>query len=182
MDKRYSVNPAHFQRMTTEEIRREFLIEGLFRPGEVHFTYSHVDRMVALGAQPEGEPLPLERGMDVWASFGAERFLDRRELGIFDIGGPGAVFADGIEYPMGARDCLYLPMGTKDVSFASRNADDPAKFYMVSAPDTRGTRRSLLKSRTRQSARSARSRRATSASSTSSFIHPSSRPASSRWA
>jgi len=134
MDKRYSANPAHFRRMTTEETRREFLIETLFRPGEVNFTYSHVDRMVVLGAQPMGGPLPLERGMDVWASFGVNSFLDRRELGVFNVGGPGAAFADGIEYPMGPRDCLYLPMGAKDVSLASEGAENPAKFYMVSAP------------------------------------------------
>ncbi len=134
MDKRYSANPAHFRRMTTEETRREFLIETLFRPDEVNFTYSHVDRMVVLGAQPAREPLPLERGMDVWASFGVERFLDRRELGVFNVGGAGAVYADGTEYHMEARDCLYLPMGTKDVSFASTGAETPAKFYMVSAP------------------------------------------------
>ncbi len=134
MDKRYSVNPAHFRQMTTEETRREFLIENLFRPGEVSVTYSHVDRMVVLGVQPTEESLPLERGMDVWASFGVEHFLDRRELGIFNIGGRGAVFADRAAYPMEAGDCLYLPMGAKGVSFASRKADNPAKFYMVSAP------------------------------------------------
>ncbi len=134
MDKRYSVNPTHFMRMTTAETRREFLIESLFRPGEVRFTYSHIDRMVVLGAQPTQEPLPLERGMDVWASFGVTRFLDRRELGIFNVGGTGTVFADGSAYPMDARDCLYLPMGTQDVSFLSNDAGNPAKFYMVSAP------------------------------------------------
>lgn len=134
MDQRYSVNPVQFQRMTTGEVRKEFLIEDLFAPCAIRITYSHVDRMVVLGAMPGLDALALEAGMDVWGCFGVTHFLDRRELGIFNVGGAGVAQADGISYEMGRLDCLYLPMGTKDVSFRSLEEGSPAKFYMVSAP------------------------------------------------
>lgn len=134
MDKRYSVNPAHFKRMTTQEMRDEFLIDNLFVPDSVQTVYSHVDRMVTLGAMPVNGDLPIDKNMDVWASFGVNYFLERREIGIFNVGALGSVVADGKAYPMGHRDCLYIAMGTKEVVFKSDSGDAPAKFYMVSAP------------------------------------------------
>jgi len=134
MDKRYSVNPEHFKRMTTSEMRAEFLIEGLFIADSVRAVYSHVDRMVTMGAMPVSRALSIDDGMDVWASFGVNYFLERREIGIFNVGDSGLVIADGIEYPMGHRDCLYIAMGTKEVVFKSCDPSSPAKFYMVSAP------------------------------------------------
>lgn len=134
MDKRYSVNPEHFRRMTTQELRSEFLIENLFVADRVQAVYSHVDRMVTLGAMPVSGALPIDAGMDVWASFGVNYFLERREIGIFNVGGEGSIVADGDVYPMGHRDCLYITMGTKEVIFNSCDANNPAKFYMVSAP------------------------------------------------
>ena len=134
MDKRYSVNPMHFKRMTTSEMRAEFLIEELFVADKVIYVYSHVDRMVTLGAMPVNGEVALEQDMNVWADFGVEHFLDRREMGIFNVGGAGSVTVDGVTYNMGYKDCLYIAMGSQGVKFASNDAAKPAKFYMVSAP------------------------------------------------
>ncbi len=134
MDIRYSCNQRDFKRYTTEETRKEFLIEKLFCPDEVCAVYSHVDRMITLGVMPVKETVPLEKGIDVWHTLGTDFFLQRREIGIFNVGGSGTVTADGQRYAMGYKDCLYLTMGAKEVLFASDSADAPAKFYMVSAP------------------------------------------------
>ncbi|MCL2407367.1 MAG: 5-dehydro-4-deoxy-D-glucuronate isomerase [Defluviitaleaceae bacterium] len=134
MDIRYSVNQRDFPVYTTEEIREEFLIQNLYQPNAVIAVYSHVDRMVTLGCMPVGEVVSIDKGMDVWASFGTKFFLERRELGMFNIGGAGAVVADGVRYEMGYKDCLYITRGTKDVTFESSDKNNPAKFYIVSAP------------------------------------------------
>ncbi len=134
MDIRYSCNQRDFKRYTTEETRREFLIENLFVPDEVTAVYSHVDRMVTLGVMPVGERVPLDKGIDIWHNFGTQFFLERRELGMFNVGGKGLVSVDGKVYELGYRDCLYITMGAKDVLFESVDAASPAKFYMVSAP------------------------------------------------
>ena len=134
MDIRYSVNQRDFKRYTTEEMRSEFLIETLFVPDQVTAVYSHVDRMVTLGVMPQKEQVPLDKGIDVWKNFGTAFFLERREAGMFNLGGPGAVTADGITYELGYKDCLYLTRGNKEVTFASMDEAAPAKFYIVSAP------------------------------------------------
>jgi 4-deoxy-L-threo-5-hexosulose-uronate ketol-isomerase len=134
MDIRYSVNQRDFKRYTTEEIRGEFLIEDLYKKDEVVAVYSHVDRMVTLGCMPVNEAVFISKGIDVWANFGTEYFLERREIGIFNIGGAGKIKADGEVFEMGYKDCLYITKGTKEVTFESNSPDAPAKFYMVSAP------------------------------------------------
>ena len=134
MDIRYSVNQRDFKRYTTEEIRGEFLIEDLYKKDEVVAVYSHVDRMVTLGCMPVNEAVSISKGIDVWANFGTEYFLERREIGIFNIGGAGKIKADGEVFEMGYKDCLYITKGTKDVTFESNSPENPAKFYMVSAP------------------------------------------------
>lgn len=134
MDIRYSANQKDFKRYTTEEIRKEFLIESLYLPDEVVSVYSHVDRMVTLGCMPVKETVSIDKGIDVWKNFGTKFFLERREIGIFNIGGAGRIVADGTEYQLGYQDCLYITMGTKEVLFSSDSPDQPAKFYMVSAP------------------------------------------------
>ena len=134
MDIRYSCNQRDFRRYTTEETRREFLIETLFTPDTVHAVYSHVDRMVTVGVMPVKETVPLDKGIDVWKSFGTSYFLERRECGMFNVGGSGRVFADGTEYALGYKDCLYLTRGVKEVTFRSDDPASPAKFYLVSAP------------------------------------------------
>ena len=134
MDIRYSANQKDFKRYTTEETRKEFLIENLYVPNEIVAVYSHVDRMVTLGCMPTTEEVPIDKGIDVWKNFGTHYLLERREIGIFNIGGAGTIKADGETFRMGYKDCVYITMGTKEVTFASDDAEHPAKFYMVSAP------------------------------------------------
>ena len=145
MDIRYSANPRDVKRYTTEELRKEFLIENLYRPDEVVAVYSHVDRMVTLGCMPVHETVSIDKGIDIWANFGTKFFLERREIGIFNIGGAGKITVDGTVYDLGYKDCLYITMGAKDVRFSSDDAAKPAKFYMVSAPAHRSYETRLLK-------------------------------------
>ena len=134
MDIRYSCNQKDFKRYTTEEMRDEMLITGLYKADEVVAVYSHVDRMVTLGCMPVNEVVSIDKGIDVWANFGTTYFLERREVGIFNIGGAGKISVDGKEYKLGYKDCLYITKGAKEVLFSSDDAQKPAKFYMVSAP------------------------------------------------
>lgn len=134
MDIRYSANQRDVRHYTTEDLRREFLIENLYRPDEVTAVYSHVDRMVTMGCMPVSRTISIDQGIDVWASFGTHYFLERREAGLFNIGGPGHVMADGKHYAMDCKDCLYITRGVKEVLFSSDNSAAPAKFYIVSAP------------------------------------------------
>ena len=134
MDIRYSCNQRDFKRYTTEETRKEFLIETLFTPDTVNSVYSHVDRMVTLGVMPVNETVPLDKGIDIWHNFGTQYFLERRELGLFNVGGSGKVIADENTYELGYKDCLYLTRGAKYVAFQSDDPKNPAKYYIVSAP------------------------------------------------
>ena len=134
MDIRYSCNQKDFKRYTTEETRSEFLITDLYQPDQVVAVYSHVDRMVTLGCMPVCETVPIDKGIDVWANFGTSYFLERREIGIFNIGGAGTITVDGTVYSLDYKDCLYITKGAKEVLFSSRDKTCPAKFYMVSAP------------------------------------------------
>ena len=145
MDIRYSAHPRDVKRYTTQELREEFLIENLYQPDQVAAVYSHVDRMVTLGCMPVKETVPIDKGIDVWANFGTRYFLERREIGMFNIGGEGAVTVDGTVYELGYKDCLYITMGAKEVLFASKDGNKPAKFYMVSAPAHCGYETRLLK-------------------------------------
>ncbi len=134
MDIRYSANQKDFKRYTTEETRNEFLIKNLYQNDEVVAVYSHVDRMVTLGCQPVNEVVSLDKGIDIWKNFGTSYFLERREIGIFNLGESGAIKVDGTTYKLGYKDCLYITMGAKEVLFSSDSKTAPAKFYMVSAP------------------------------------------------
>ena len=145
MDIRYSAHPNDVKRYTTQELRDEFLIENLYRPDQVVAVYSHVDRMVTLGCMPVKESVSIDKGIDVWANFGTHYFLERREVGMFNIGGAGTVTVDGTVYELGYKDCLYITMGAKEVLFASADPEKPAKFYMVSAPAHRSYETRLLK-------------------------------------
>ena len=145
MDIRYSTGPNDVKRYTTEELRKEFLITDLYRPDEVVAVYSHVDRMVTLGCMPVNETVSIDKGIDVWANFGTHYFLERREIGIFNIGGDGCISVDGTVYELGYKDCLYITRGAKEVLFSSRDAEKPARFYMVSAPAHTSYETRLLK-------------------------------------
>ena len=134
MDIRYSTGPQDVQRYTTEELRKEFLIENLYQPDQVTAVYSHVDRMVVLGIMPVDKTVPIDQGIDVWANFGTHYFLERREAGTFNLGGPGVIVADGTAYELDFEDCLYITKETKEVTFQSKDPQNPARFYLVSAP------------------------------------------------
>ncbi len=134
MDIRYSTSPRDFKRYTTEETRNEFLIPKLFEPNKVNVTYSHVDRMCAFGCMPTDKEISLDDGIDCWHNFGTDYILERREIGIFNVGGPGKIVADGETFKMGFEDCLYITLGTKTVMFSSDDPKNPSKFYMVSSP------------------------------------------------
>lgn len=144
MDIRYSANQRDFKRYTTEEIREEFLIQNLYVPGKMSAVYSHVDRMVTMGCMPMDEAVSIDSGIDCWKNFGTEYFLQRREIGVFNLGGKGSIQADGQSYEMSFGDCLYITMGTKEVSFSSENPSDPGKFYMVSAPAHRSCKTTFV--------------------------------------
>lgn len=130
MEVRYDTHPNDAMFYTTEELRGHYLIENLFEVGKINTVYSHVDRIIVGGATPGSEALKLEAGDELRAAY----FLERRELGIINIGAPGKVILDGVEYKLGNKDGLYVGMGTKDVIFESDDAANPAKFYFNSAP------------------------------------------------
>ena len=134
MDIRYSASPNDVKRYTTEELRAEFLITDLYVPDTVKATYSHVDRVVILGIMPVKEEVPIDKGIDIWHNFGTDYFLERREAGVFNIGGKGYIVADGVRYDMGYEDCLYITKGVKEVYFGSIDGADPARFYLASYP------------------------------------------------
>ena len=134
MDIRYSAHPNDVKRYTTEELRKEFLITDLYQPDTVQAVYSHVDRMVVLGIMPAEKKLSIDDGIDVWANFGTHFFLERREAGVFNLGGAGYIECDGQRYDLDFEDCLYISRSTKTVLFGSKDAANPARFYVVSAP------------------------------------------------
>jgi 4-deoxy-L-threo-5-hexosulose-uronate ketol-isomerase len=116
--------------MNTEELRETFLLEGMFEPGEIEFAYVDLDRTVIGSAVPESEPLMLETEPELRAEY----FLERRELGVFNVGGAGSVVVDGKSFDMDKLDCLYVGRGNRAVTFSSKNASDPAYFYLLSYP------------------------------------------------
>ena len=130
MPVREAVSPAQARRFDTAELRDNFLIPGIFAPGEIRLTYCHLDRTIVGGAEPGSKELRLVSEKQV----GSDPFLARREMGIFNIGGKGRVTLDGNAFELDTNDCLYVPMGVSDVCFSNENPEVPAKFYLVSVP------------------------------------------------
>lgn len=128
-ESRYASSPEAVKKYDTSELRKEFLIEDLFQEGKIKLTYSHYDRYMAGGIIPI-EPLLLE-SIDPLKS---EHFLDRREIGIINVGNSGSVTIDGTKYELGLKDALYVGSGNKEVIFESDDSAHPAKFYLNSAP------------------------------------------------
>ena len=120
--------------MTTEELRDEFLVRNIFQANDVSAVYSHIDRIVTMGAMSTTEKIDIEKNIDAMKDFGVSYFLERRELGIVNIGGAGFIEADGKRFELKGRDALYVPQGTKSVLLGSADGANPAKFYMNSAP------------------------------------------------
>jgi 4-deoxy-L-threo-5-hexosulose-uronate ketol-isomerase len=130
LETRYAHHPEDVKGYDTATLRRHFLVEQVFTTGELNLVYSHVDRVVFGGAVPTTQALALEGGK----AFGTPNFLDRRELGVINLGGLGKVLVDGKAHPMANGDGLYVGMGKQDVSFASDEPAHPAKFYLMSCP------------------------------------------------
>jgi 4-deoxy-L-threo-5-hexosulose-uronate ketol-isomerase len=144
MDIRQALDSERARTLDTEGLRRSFLIQQIFRPGELTLTYSHIDRIVVGGAMPSAGPVVV--GADLGKTFGVDHFLQRRELGAVNIGGPGSVAVDGVVHEVGHDEAVYVGMGAKEISFHSADPSKPAKFYYNSAPAHRAypTRRIRL--------------------------------------
>jgi 4-deoxy-L-threo-5-hexosulose-uronate ketol-isomerase len=126
---RYASSPQAVKHYDTAQLRSEFLIDNLMELGKINLTYSHYDRYIAGSAVPI-QPLILESIDPLKSGY----FLERRELGIINVGGNGTVTADGVVYELGFKDALYIGSGNKEVIFKSDDANNPAKFYLNSAP------------------------------------------------
>ena len=130
LDVRYANHPEDSKHYTTEELRKHYFIGTIFRTDEAALTYSHVDRIIAGGIMPVTKEVRLEGSKEL----GSEFFLERRELGVINIGGAGKITVDGVEYKMNSKDGLYIGMGSKELVFISEDSLNPAKFYINSAP------------------------------------------------
>lgn len=131
MEVRYSPDKNGFKKMSTEELRASFLIENLFKADEVPMVYSDIDRSITGSAVPVAATLKLTASKKEMA---AEYFCERREVGIINIGGRGAVSVDGKEFVLENKDGLYIGRGVKEVQFSSADQVNPSKFYFVSYP------------------------------------------------
>lgn len=131
MRTRYASHPREVKSYDTARLQEEFLIPSLFIPNEITLVYSHVDRFIIGGVFPVNGNVRLEADTK---EMGADYFLERREIGIINIGGKGTVTVEGTVYPMETKDGLFIGMGAKDVVFSSENAAEPAKFYLNSTP------------------------------------------------
>jgi 4-deoxy-L-threo-5-hexosulose-uronate ketol-isomerase len=116
--------------MNTQALRENFLVQHLMQPGKIELVYSHYDRLIIGGAVPTTAAIFLPNEEELKANF----FLERREMGIINVGGKGTVTADGVSFEIDKLECVYLGKGTKEVSFTSNAADAPAQFYILSLP------------------------------------------------
>jgi len=121
-------DPVRYARMTSEELRETFLLEGMFTPGAIEFAYVDLDRTVIGSAVPTTAALKLETQPELRAEY----FLERRELGVLNVGGEGSVVVDGVSFELGKLDCLYVGRGSKSVTFSSKSSAEPAAFYLLS--------------------------------------------------
>jgi 4-deoxy-L-threo-5-hexosulose-uronate ketol-isomerase len=131
MDVRFSTDPESFKAMNAAALRRSFLMEGLFAPDAVPMVYAELERSITGSAVPVAGTLRLESSRQEMA---ADYFAERREIGVINIGSEGMVQVDGREHVLAERDGLYIGRGAKEVIFASRSQDAPARFYFVSYP------------------------------------------------
>ena len=127
---RYASHPADAKGYDTARLRKEFLIENLFTADDTNMVYSMYDRYIVGGIMPVNKVVKLETVDDLKADY----FLQRRELGIINVGGPAKVKADSEEYDLGYKEMLYIGRGKKEVTFASVDKSNPAKIYFNSAP------------------------------------------------
>ncbi|TWF45658.1 4-deoxy-L-threo-5-hexosulose-uronate ketol-isomerase [Chitinophaga polysaccharea] len=127
---RYASSPTEVKHMDTAQLRQAFLMEKLFEADHIYWTHTHYDRYLFGGAMPVKGPVTLET-IDLQK---ASYFLERRELGMINVGGDGIVEADGVKYELAFKEALYIGKGSKDIVFRSKDAQNPAKFYLNSTP------------------------------------------------
>ncbi|HZO19613.1 MAG TPA: 5-dehydro-4-deoxy-D-glucuronate isomerase [Gemmatimonadaceae bacterium] len=126
-----SPRPQDVQTLSTDALRSDFLVDGIFPgDGSIAITFTDLDRMAVGGVSPSGGPVTLENHKETGASF----FLERRELGVINVGGPGVIKVDSKAYELGNTDCLYIATGSKSVTFESSDKGNRAKFYLLSCP------------------------------------------------
>lgn len=130
MELRTAASPRDVKHYTTERLREEFLIQGLFAADEIKLVYSHIDRIITGAATPVSKELKLTAGDELRAEY----FLQRREMGVINIGGAGSITVDGKKYEVGFKEAMYIGMGARDIVFESADEKEPAKFYLNSAP------------------------------------------------
>lgn len=130
MELRTAASPKDVKYYDTTRLREEFLINDLFKPDEIKTIYSHIDRIIIGSAVPVKSELQLTAGEELRAAY----FLERREMGVINIGGDGIITIDGQDYNLGYKDGIYIGMGAKEISFKSIDENKAAKFYFNSAP------------------------------------------------
>ncbi|MBQ9981070.1 MAG: 5-dehydro-4-deoxy-D-glucuronate isomerase [Oscillospiraceae bacterium] len=130
MEIRTAASPKDVKNYDTSRLREEFLIQDLFKEDEIKTVYSHIDRIITGSAVPVRQKLELTAGEEIRAEY----FLQRREMGVINIGGSGKIMVDGTEYKLGYKDGIYIGMGSKEIIFESDDESKPAKFYFNSTP------------------------------------------------
>ncbi len=130
MEIRFQNSPKETSQMGTQELRKTFLCEQLVKTDAIEYVYSHYERLIMAGVKPVDKIVALINNAELRADY----FLERRELGIINVGGSGLVKADGVDFSMEKLSCVYLGKGTKDVSFASIDKTNPAIFFLLSSP------------------------------------------------
>lgn len=130
MEIRQPIHSDHAKQLDTAGLREQFLIEDMFQEGQINLTYSHIDRIIVGGVVPTTAAVPFEGGKEIGVDF----FLQRRELGVINIGEAGSVIVDGVTYEIAAREALYVGKGAQEIQFLSDSAEQPARFYLNCAP------------------------------------------------
>ncbi len=125
-----AISQAEAKTFSTEQLRENFLIETIFKNNEIHFVYTHYDRVVLGGAMPTSDELTLQ----TYDNLKSDYFLERREIGIINVGGEGSIEVDGESFELSKLDALYIGKGSKSVIFSSNDHNTPAQFFLLSAP------------------------------------------------
>lgn len=130
MEIRFASSPTEVATMNTETLRKNFLCDAIFENDNITYVYSHYDRVITGGVKPISKAVSLINNEELKADY----FLERRELGVINVGGTGTITADGVTYTLDKLSCLYVGKGVKEVSFQSNDAQNPALFFLLSTP------------------------------------------------
>jgi len=141
MQIRHTTSQKEVSTMTTDELRANFLIENMMETDELRLVYTHYDRMIIGGVMPVNKAIVLP----TFPNLKAKYFLERRELGIINVGGEGEIKVNGKSFSLNKLDCLYIGKGNEKISFKSKKKETPSKFYLLSAPAHHGYAARLMK-------------------------------------